>query len=308
MKFKLFTGTANPQLAEDIATHLDQKLSQLQITRFSDGEISVQIGETVRGADVFLIQPTCPPTNDNLMELLIVADAMRRASANSITAIVPYFGYARQDRKAAPRVPITAKLVANMMEKAGIDRVVTLDLHAGQIQGFFDIPVDNLYGSILFFNYFKEMGLKNPIIASPDIGGVARARYFANRLGLDIVIVDKRRERANVSEVMNIIGEVEGKDVILIDDMVDTAGTLVNAAGALKGRGAVSVRAFTTHGILSGPAFERLENSELDQLIITDTIPLRRKCKKIKVLNSGWLFGEVIRRIMHNESVNKLFL
>jgi len=308
MKFKLFSGTANPKLAEEIANHLDQKLSKITVTRFSDGEINVQIGETVRGTDVFIIQPTCPPTNDNLMELLIITDAMRRASAKSITAIVPYFGYARQDRKAAPRVPITAKLVANMMEKAGIDRVVTLDLHAGQIQGFFDIPVDNLYGSILFFNYFKEMNLQNPIIASPDIGGVARARYFANRLGLDIVIVDKRREKANVSEVMNIIGEVEGKDVILIDDMVDTAGTLVNAARALKEKGANSVRAFATHGILSGPAFDRLRNSELDQLIITDTIPLRQECEKIKILKSGWLFAEVIRRIMHNESVNRLFL
>jgi ribose-phosphate pyrophosphokinase len=308
MKFKLFSGTANPKLAEEIANHLDQRLSKITVTRFSDGEINVQIGETVRGTDVFIIQPTCPPTNDNLMELLIITDAMRRASAKSITAIVPYFGYARQDRKAAPRVPITAKLVANMMEKAGIDRVVTLDLHAGQIQGFFDIPVDNLYGSILFFNYFKEMNLQNPIIASPDIGGVARARYFANRLGLDIVIVDKRREKANVSEVMNIIGEVEGKDVILIDDMVDTAGTLVNAARALKEKGANSVRAFATHGILSGPAFDRLKNSELDQLIITDTIPLRQECEKIKILKSGWLFAEVIRRIMHNESVNRLFL
>jgi ribose-phosphate pyrophosphokinase len=308
MKFKLFSGTANPTLAQDIANYLDRPLSKIDITRFSDGEISVQIGETVRGVDVFIIQPTCPPANDNLMELLIIVDAMRRASAKSITAVVPYFGYARQDRKAAPRVPITAKLVANMMEKAGIDRVVTLDLHAGQIQGFFDIPVDNLYGSILFFEHFKELQLPNPIIASPDIGGVARARHFATRLGLDIVIVDKRRERANVSEVMNIIGDVEGKDVILIDDMVDTAGTLTNAAKALKERGATSVRAFATHGVLSGPAFDRIENSPLDELIISDTIPLRRESSKIKVLKSGRLFGEVIRRIMYNESVNKLFI
>ncbi|NPA87725.1 ribose-phosphate pyrophosphokinase [Caminibacter pacificus] len=307
MKFKLFSGTANPKVAEDIAYYLDRPLSKITVNRFSDGEINVQIGESIRGVDCFIIQPTCAPANDNLMELLIITDAMRRASAKSITAVVPYFGYARQDRKAAPRVPITAKLVANMMEKAGIDRVVTIDLHAGQIQGFFDIPVDNLYGSILFFDYFKEMNLKNPIIASPDIGGVARARYFASKLGLDMVIVDKRREKANVSEVMNIIGDVEGKDVILIDDMVDTAGTMVKAAKALKDRGATSVRAFATHGVLSGPAIERIKDSVLEELIITDTIPFNKTCEKIRVLKTGKLFAEVIRRIVYNESINKLF-
>jgi len=307
MKFKLFSGTANPKVAEDIAYYLDRPLSKITVNRFSDGEINVQIGESIRGVDCFIIQPTCAPANDNLMELLIITDAMRRASAKSITAVVPYFGYARQDRKAAPRVPITAKLVANMMEKAGIDRVVTLDLHAGQIQGFFDIPVDNLYGSILFFDYFKEKRLENPIIASPDIGGVARARYFASKLGLDMVIVDKRREKANVSEVMNIIGDVEGKDVILIDDMVDTAGTMVKAAKALKDKGAKSVRAFATHGVLSGPAIERIRDSVLEELIITDTIPFNKECKKIKVLKTGKLFAEVIRRIIYNESINKLF-
>ncbi len=307
MKFKLFSGTANPKLSEDIAYYIDRPLSKITVNRFSDGEINVQIGESVRGIDCFIIQPTCAPANDNLMELLIITDAMRRASAKSITAIVPYFGYARQDRKAAPRVPISAKLVANMMEKAGIDRVVTLDLHAGQIQGFFDIPVDNLYGSILFFDYFKEIKLKNPIIASPDIGGVARARYFASKLGLEMVIVDKRRERANVSEVMNIIGDVKGKDVILIDDMVDTAGTMVKAAAALKENGATSVRAFATHGVLSGPAIDRIKNSVLEELIITDTIPFNKDCKKIRVLKTGKLFAEVIRRIVYNESINKLF-
>ncbi|GAX87830.1 ribose-phosphate pyrophosphokinase [Lebetimonas natsushimae] len=307
MKFKLFSGTANPEVAKDISEFLDRPLSKITVNRFSDGEINVQIGESVRGIDCFIVQPTCAPANDNLMELLIITDAMRRASANSITAIIPYFGYARQDRKAAPRVPISAKLVANMMEKAGIDRVVTLDLHAGQIQGFFDIPVDNLYGSILFFDYFKELHLKNPIIASPDIGGVARARYFASKLGLDMVIVDKRRERANVSEVMNIIGDVKGKDVILIDDMVDTAGTMVKAAAALKERGAITVRAYATHGVLSGPAIERIKNSVLEELIISDTIPLKKDCKKIKVLKTGKLFAEVIRRIVYNESINKLF-
>jgi ribose-phosphate pyrophosphokinase len=307
MKFKLFSGTANPEVAKDIADYLDRPLSKITVNRFSDGEINVQIGESVRGIDCFIIQPTCAPANDNLMELLIITDAMRRASANSITAIVPYFGYARQDRKAAPRVPISAKLVANMMEKAGIDRVVTLDLHAGQIQGFFDIPVDNLYGSILFFDYFKELHLKNPIIASPDIGGVARARYFASKLGLDMVIVDKRREKANVSEVMNIIGDVKNKDVILIDDMVDTAGTMVHAAAALKEKGASSVRAYATHGVLSGPAIDRIKNSVLEELIISDTIPLKKECKKIKILKTGKLFAEVIRRIVYNESINKLF-
>jgi len=307
MKFKLFSGTANPKVAEDIAHYLDRPLSKITVNRFSDGEINVQIGESIRGVDCFIIQPTCAPANDNLMELLIITDAMRRASAKSITAVVPYFGYARQDRKAAPRVPITAKLVANMMEKAGIDRVITIDLHAGQIQGFFDIPVDNLYGSILFFDYFREKRLENPIIASPDIGGVARARYFASKLGLDMVIVDKRREKANESEVMNIIGDVEGKDVILIDDMVDTAGTIVKAAAALKEKGAKSVRAFATHGVLSGPAIDRIRNSVLEELIITDTIPFNKECKKIKILKTGKLFAEVIRRVIYNESINKLF-
>jgi len=307
MKFKLFSGSANPEVAKDIANFLDRPLSKITVNRFSDGEINVQIGESVRGIDCFIVQPTSAPANDNLMELLIITDAMKRASAKSITAIIPYFGYARQDRKAAPRVPISAKLVANMMEKAGIDRVVTIDLHAGQIQGFFDIPVDNLYGSIMFFDYLKEKQLKNPIIASPDIGGVARARYFASKLGLDMVIVDKRREKANVSEVMNIIGEVKGKDVILIDDMVDTAGTMVKAAKALKDKGANSVMAYATHGVLSGPAIDRIKNSVLDEMIISDTIPFNKECKKIKVLSTAKLFAEVIRRIVYNESINKLF-
>jgi len=306
--YKVFSGTANPEFSKAVAKYLSIPLSEAKINRFSDGEISVQISESVRGKDVFIIQSTCAPANANLMELLIMVDALRRSSASSITAIVPYFGYARQDRKAAPRVPITAKLVANLMETAGIDRVVTVDLHAGQIQGFFDIPVDNLYGSIVFKDYIQRKNLKNPIIASPDIGGVARARNFAKNLNLDLVIVDKRRERANESEVMNIIGDVDGKDVILIDDMIDTAGTMVKAASALKAKGATSVMAFCTHPVLSGPAYERIEKGELDELVVTDTIPLKQDSSKITVLSVSKLFAEVIRRIYHNESVNGLFI
>ena len=305
--YKIFSGTANPQLTKDIASHLGMSVGKADIKRFSDGEISVQIQESIRGRDVFIVQPTSAPANANLMELLIMTDALRRASANKITAIIPYFGYARQDRKAAPRVPITAKLVANLIQEAGIDRVVTMDLHAGQIQGFFDIPVDNLYGSILFKEYIEKKQLPNPIIASPDVGGVARARYFAEKLGLDMVIIDKRREKANHSEVMNIIGDVEGKDVILIDDMIDTAGTMTHGANALKEKGATSVMAYATHGVLSGPAFDRIKNSSLDELVITNTIPLKKECEKITVLDTSELFAEVIRRVYFNESVNKLF-
>ena len=306
--YKVFSGTANEEFSKSVARYLSIPLSEATIKRFSDGEISVQINESVRGKDVFIVQSTCAPANANLMELLIMTDALRRSSANSITAIIPYFGYARQDRKAAPRVPITAKLVANLMETAGIDRVVTVDLHAGQIQGFFNIPVDNLYGSIVFKDYIQRKNLKNPIIASPDIGGVARARSFAKNLNLDLVIVDKRREKANESEVMNIIGDVEGKDVILIDDMIDTAGTMVKAAAALKNQGATSVMAFCTHPVLSGPAYDRIENGELDELVVTDTIPLAQESDKVKVLSISKVFAEVIRRIYHNESVNGLFV
>jgi ribose-phosphate pyrophosphokinase len=305
--YKIFGGTASMEFAQEVCESLDVTLSKAEIKRFSDGEISVQIAESVRGRDVFIVQSTGAPSNDNLMELLVMTDALRRSSASSITAVVPYFGYARQDRKAAPRVPITAKLVANLYETAGIDRVVTIDLHAGQIQGFFDIPVDNLYGSIIFEEYIKSKNLKNPIIASPDIGGVARARYFAKNLGLDMVIVDKRREKANESEVMNIIGDVKGHDVILIDDMVDTAGTMVKAASVLKKKGATSVMACATHAVLSGPAYERIKEGELDELVITNTLNLRQECDKIKVLTVAPLFGEVIRRVYHNESVNSLF-
>jgi len=305
--YMIFSGTANLQLSEEIATYLEMPLSKATINRFSDGEINIQIAQSVRGKDVFIIQPTSAPANSNLMELLIMTDALKRSSAKSITAVVPYYGYARQDRKAAPRVPISAKLVANLMESAGITRVVTVDLHASQIQGFFDIPVDNLYGAILFMDYIKSKKFANPVIASPDIGGVARARYFASKLGLEMVIVDKRREKANESEVMNVIGNVEGKDVILIDDMIDTAGTMVKGASALKKLGASSVMACCTHPVLSGPAFDRIENGDLDELVVANTIPISRESSKIKVLSTATMLGEVIRRVHNNESVNSLF-
>lgn len=306
--FKIFSGTAHLEFSKELAKHLDGVLSKANVNRFSDGEISVQIAESVRGKDIFIVQPTCAPTNDNLMELLIMADAFKRSSANSINAVIPYFGYARQDRKAAPRVPITAKLVANLIQSAGINRIISMDLHAGQIQGFFDIPVDNLYGSIIFRDYVRSKNLKNPIIASPDIGGVARARYFADQLHLDLVIVDKKREKANESEVMNIIGDVQDKDVILVDDMIDTAGTMCKAAEVLKARGANSVMALGTHPVLSGPAFERIESSALDEVVVSNSIPLKKSCSKITTLSVAPLFAEVIRRIHHNESVNSLFI
>jgi len=305
--FKLFSGSANPQFAQKVAEYLGMKVSDATLNKFSDGEIYVQITQSVRGQDVFIIQPTCTPTNDNLMELLLMIDALKRSSARSINAVIPYYGYARQDRKAAPRVPISARLVADLLEAAGIDRIVTIDLHAAQIQGFFNLPADNLFGSILFINYIKSKNLKNPIIASPDIGGVTRARQYADKLGYDLVIVDKKRQKANVSEVMNIIGDVEGKDVILVDDMVDTAGTLVKAAEVLKQRGATSVMACCTHGVLSGNAYERVANGVLDELIISDTIPTKENAEKITVLTASTIIGEAIRRIHNNESVNSIF-
>lgn len=305
--FKLFSGSANPEFAKKVGDYLGMCVSDATLNKFSDGEISVQITQSVRGQDVYIIQPTCAPTNDNLMELLIMIDALKRSSAKSINAVIPYYGYARQDRKAAPRVPISAKLVADLLEKAGINRVVTIDLHAAQIQGFFNIPADNLFGSILFVNYIKSKNLKNPIIASPDIGGVARARQYADKLGYDLVIVDKKREKANESQVMNIIGDVKGKDVILVDDMVDTAGTLVKAAEVLKEKGANSVMACCTHGVLSGPAYDRVANGVLDELVISDTIPTKKNAKKITVLTASSIIGEAIRRIHNNESVNSIF-
>jgi ribose-phosphate pyrophosphokinase len=306
-RYELVSGTANPEFAKKVAEHLGKELAEVQVSRFSDGEINVNITKSVRGDDIFIIQPTCAPANDNLMELLIIVDAFKRSSAGTINAVIPYFGYARQDRKAAPRVPITAKLVADMLETAGVDRVITIDLHAAQIQGFFSIPVDHLLGSMLFVDYIKSKNLKNPIIASPDIGGVARARSYAEQLGYDLVIVDKKREKANQCEVMNIIGDVEGKDVIMLDDMVDTAGTLVKAAEILKKRGATSVMACCTHGVLSGPAYERLNSDALDELVVSDTIPLKQNHPKITVLTASKIMAETIKRIYSNESINSMF-
>ncbi len=306
--YKLISGTANPEFAQKVADSLGKKLASIEVNKFSDGEINVIIPESVRGEDMFIIQPTCVPANDNLMELLIIVDALKRSSAGTINAVIPYFGYARQDKKAAPRVPITAKLVADMLEVAGVQRVITLDLHASQIQGFFSIPVDHLTGSTLFVEYIKSKNLKNPIIASPDVGGVARARTYAESLGLDLVIVDKKREKANVSEVMNIIGDVEGRDVIILDDMVDTAGTLTKAADVLKSKGATSVMACCTHGVLSGPAFDRLTASALDELVITDTIPLKAPHDKITVLTASEITARTISRIYTKESIQSIFI
>ena len=307
-KFKLVAGTANIEFAKKVASFLEKDLAEVEVKRFSDGEINVNITESVRGQDIFIIQPTCAPANDNLMELLIIVDALKRSSAGTINAVIPYYGYARQDRKAAPRVPISAKLVADMLETAGVQRVITIDLHASQIQGFFNIPVDHLTGSVLFVDYIKEKNLPNPIIASPDVGGVARARTYAQKLGYDLVIVDKKREKANVSEVMNIIGDVEGKDVIILDDMVDTAGTLTKAADVLKSKGATSVMACCTHGVLSGPAFDRIENSSLDELVVTDTIPLACEHDKITVLTASQITAKAIKRIYTNESIQSIFI
>jgi len=305
--YMIFSGTSNPELSQEVSKYLEVPLSGAVINRFSDGEINIKISQSVRGKEVFIIQSTSSPTNDNLMELLIMVDALKRSSAKSITAIVPYFGYARQDRKAEPRVPISAKLVANLIEVSGITRLVTIDLHASQIQGFFDIPVDNLYGAILFIEYIERKKFQNPIIASPDIGGVSRARYFAEKLGFDMVIVDKRREKANESEVMNVIGNVQGKDIILIDDIIDTAGTMVKAASVLKKLGANSVMACCTHPVLSGPAYQRIQDGDLDELVISNTIPIKQTSSKIKVLSTAPIIGEVIRRVHNNESVNSLF-
>jgi len=308
---KIFTGNANPGLAKEIADHIGVPMGDCLVTTFSDGEISVNFFETVRGFDVFIIQPTCAPVNNNLMELLIMIDACKRASAGMITAVIPYYGYARQDRKAKARDPITAKLVADLITKAGADRVLTMDLHAAQIQGFFDIPVDHLLGVPILAQCFLERGFAGDdlVVVSPDLGSVTRARAFAHKLDAPLAIIDKRRPKANVAEVMNIIGDVKGKRAILIDDLVDTAGTLVEGAAALMNNGAKEVYACATHGVLSGPAIERLTNSVIKELVITNTIPLpqEKNIDKIKVLSVAPLFSEAIERIYEHLSVSVLF-
>jgi ribose-phosphate pyrophosphokinase len=309
----VFTGNANPGLAQDIARHLMQPLGRAMVGRFSDGEIQVEIMENVRGKDVYLVQSTCPPANEHLMELLVMADACRRASAGRITAVIPYLGYARQDRRQrAMRVPITAKLVADMIGCAGVHRVLTVDLHADQIQGFFGVPVDNVYASPVLLGEVWKQKYDRMIVVSPDVGGVVRARALARRLdNADLAIIDKRRQRANESQVMNIIGDVRGRSCILVDDLVDTAGTLCQAAQALKDEGAERVIAYITHPVLSGKAVERIESSALDQLVVTDTIPLgeaARKCKRIRVLSVAELLAETMRRIRDEESVSSLYV
>ena len=307
----LFTGNANPSLSQEIATHLGLELGKAVVGRFSDGEVTVEIQQNVRARDVFVIQPTCAPTNENVMELLIMVDALKRASARRITAVMPYFGYARQDRRPrSTRVPISAKVVANLLETVGVERVLTMDLHADQIQGFFDIPVDNIYASPVLLSDLKSRNYSNLVVVSPDVGGVVRARALAKQLGCDLAIIDKRRPAANVSEVMHVIGEIDGRNCVIMDDMIDTAGTLVKAAEVLKDRGAKRVFAYCTHPILSGPAIERISGSHLDEVVITNTIPLSeaaKACGKIRQLSVAFLFAETIRRISDGESVTSLF-
>lgn len=308
----IFSGNANPGLADEIAKHLDTQLGEVRVSRFSDGETFCEIRENVRGLDTYIVQPTCSPVNDNLMELLIMCDALRRASAASITAVIPYYGYARQDRKVAPRTPITSKLVADLLVAAGIQRIVCVDLHAGQIQGFFNIPFDHLYALPVFLeDHLESKYGKDAVVVSPDAGGVERARAYSKRLGASLAIIDKRRERANVSEVMHIIGDVAGRDCIIVDDICDTAGTLCNAARALKDGGAKSVVACLTHGVLSGPAVQRIQDSPLEEVVVTNSIPPSeeaRACEKIKFLSLGKLLGEAIRRIHNSDSVSSLFV
>ena len=308
---KIVSGNANIQLAQDICRELNIPLGKANVKKFSDGEIQVEIEENVRGMDVFVVQSTCTPVNRSLMELLIMMDAIKRASAERITAVIPYYGYARQDRKVAPRVPITAKLVADLITTAGSDRLLTVDLHAGQIQGFFNIPVDHLYSAPVIVEYIKKQYANNLVIVSPDAGGVERARAFAKRLGATLAIIDKRRPQPNESNIMNIIGDIQGKTALLLDDMVDTAGTLTQAANALRKEGAQKIVACCTHPVLSGKAIEKIMQSDLEELVVTDTIPLQEEakaCKKIVVLSVAELLGEAIKRIHSNDSVSSLFV
>ncbi|WP_248883985.1 ribose-phosphate pyrophosphokinase [Acidithiobacillus acidisediminis] len=307
----VFSGNANPALAAQVVKFLQIPLGRVEVSRFSDGEVFVEVLENVRGHDVFVLQPTCAPTNDHLMELLTMIDALKRASANRITAVMPYFGYARQDRKSRARTAITAKLVADLVTTAGAHRVLTMDLHADQIQGFFDVPVDNIYASPILLGDIWRQNPEKLMVVSPDVGGVVRARAIAKRLEVDLAIIDKRRPRPNESVVMNIIGEVEGRSCVLVDDMVDTANTLCEAAHALKARGALRVCAYCTHPVLSGKAIERISASSLDELVVTDTIPLSseaKACAKIRVLSVAELFAETIRRIAEEDSVSSLFM
>lgn len=306
---KVFAGNANVELAKKICDEIGVPLGISEVGRFSDGEISVKINETVRGADVFVIQPTCPPVNENLMELLILIDAFKRASAGRINAVIPYYGYARQDRKAKARDPITSKLVADILTTAGADRVLCMDLHAGQIQGYFNIPVDHLLGGPILVEYFKNNIDPDTVVVSPDVGGVQRARNFASLLDLPIAIIEKRRPKANVSEVMNVIGDIKDKNVIIVDDIIDTAGSMTKAAKVLKDLGAKKVYACCTHPVLSGPAIERIKESVIEKLVVTDTIPLTpdKQIDKIEVVSVAPLFAEAIKRIYQNESVSKLF-
>ncbi len=306
---KIFSGNANRPLAEEIAAYLKVPLGEARLGRFSDGEISFQILENVRGADVFVVQSTCPPVDSNLMELLVMLDAFRRASAWRTTAVIPYFGYARQDRKDKPRVPISAKLVANLLTTAGANRVLALDLHAGQIQGFFDIPVDHLFAAPVLVEYFRKRAMTQLVVVSPDAGGVERARAYAKRLGADLAIIDKRREHANVAEVLHIIGEVAARTALIVDDMIDTAGTLREVAHVLVKQGAREVFACCTHAVLSGPAVERIRESPITEVVVTNTIPLRAKeTDKITVLSVAPLLGEAIRSIHEETSVSRLFI
>ena len=308
----VFTGNANPKLAADVVKRLNIKLGRATVGRFSDGEITVEILEHVRGHDCFILQPTCQPTNDSLMEVVILADALKRASAGRITAAIPYFGYARQDRRPrSARVPITAKVIANMLQAAGVQRLLTVDLHADQIQGFFDIPVDNIYAAPILLGDIWKKSHPDLLVVSPDVGGVVRARAIAKRLESDLAIIDKRRPKANVSEVMNIIGDVDGRTCVIMDDIVDTAGTLCKAAQALKQHGAKRVLAYCTHPVLSGSAIARINESELDELVVTDTIPLRadaQACKRIRVVPIAGLLAETLLRISNEESVSSLFM
>jgi ribose-phosphate pyrophosphokinase len=311
-KIRVFTGNSNPALAQKICDFLHVPLGAARVRTFSDGEIMIEVTENVRGRDVYIVQSTCAPTNNNLMELLIMTDALKRASAATITAVIPYYGYARQDRKAAPRTPITAKLVADLITTAGVDRVVTIDLHAGQIQGFFNIPVDNLYAAPVILDYLKNRFKGEKVVmVSPDAGGTERARAFAKRLECTLAVIDKRRTGPNVAEVMHLIGDVRDKIAIILDDMIDTAGTLTQAAKALKDNGARAIYACATHGVLSGPAIERINNSDIEEIVLTDTIPLgdkEQQTSKVRMLSVADLLAEAIRRIHEDESVSSLFV